>query len=340
MLARRRAEAEQALLDLLQASRLEREIAPHRLDFGRRLEGLGRGPGEGAERPVEAAGGMAGDLFQRPLGRPQSLRRAALALERGTGLGHRLAELLGVDQKSARLGQGLLLAGLGSQRLELAGDMAQVVLLGAGRGEPGRGGLDRLRRLAQPRPGLAHGRVLVFEPAEGIEQGAVPGGIEKRGVIPRTMDLDQGLANAAQQVDAHRLVVEIGAASTLAVKHPAQDHDLAFPEAVLLQEPPRGVPGGHLELGAYRGPVSAVTHQRAAAAAAEGEPQSIEQDRFAGAGLAGKDVEARSQAQIEPVDEDDVPNGEPEQHRRLASSGGPGREAPQPDLRTRPSRLG
>ncbi len=57
---------------------------------------------------------------------------------------------------------------------------------------------------------------------------------------------------------------------------------------------------GHLPL------AGAAPHQRGVASAADGEREGIEQDRLAGAGLAGKHGQALAEFEIEPVDQDNV----------------------------------
>ncbi len=65
---------------------------------------------------------------------------------------------------------------------------------------------------------------------------------------------------------------------------------------------------GHLAL------LGALAHQRDVAAGAERQRKGIEQDRLAGAGLAGQHGEAGGEIDIEPVDQDDVADGEPGEH--------------------------
>ena len=57
-----------------------------------------------------------------------------------------------------------------------------------------------------------------------------------------------------------------------------------------------------------------LAHQRGVAARAQGERERIEQDRFAGAGLAGQHGKALGEIEIELVDQDDVPDGKARQH--------------------------
>ena len=63
----------------------------------------------------------------------------------------------------------------------------------------------------------------------------------------------------------------------------------------------------------------AVAHEPAVAARAERQRKGVEQDRFAGAGLAGEDREALAEVELEPVDQDDVADRELREHPRRAS---------------------
>ena len=70
---------------------------------------------------------------------------------------------------------------------------------------------------------------------------------------------------------------------------------------------------GHLPL------LGAFADQRRLAARAEREREGIEQDRFAGAGLAGQCRQAGAEIDVEPVDQDDVADGKPGEHGRRKS---------------------
>ena len=66
--------------------------------------------------------------------------------------------------------------------------------------------------------------------------------------------------------------------------------------------------GGHLAL------LGALPHQRLVAAPAQRQGKSIEQDRLAGAGLAGEHGKAFGEIDVEPVDQDDVADGKSRKH--------------------------
>ena len=66
--------------------------------------------------------------------------------------------------------------------------------------------------------------------------------------------------------------------------------------------------GGHLAL------LGALAHQRRVAARAERQRKGIEQDRFAGAGLAGQRGKAGAEIDIQPIDQNDVADGKAGEH--------------------------
>ncbi len=70
------------------------------------------------------------------------------------------------------------------------------------------------------------------------------------------------------------------------------------------------------ELRGHHRLLGAVAHEAALGAHAQRQAQRVEQDRLAGAGLAGEHAEPGMEGEVEPVDQHDVANGEAEQHRR------------------------
>ena len=70
------------------------------------------------------------------------------------------------------------------------------------------------------------------------------------------------------------------------------------------------------EFGADRGTLGALADERGFGARTEREPQRVEQDGLAGAGLSGHDVEPRLEREVEAIDQHDAANGEPDEHGR------------------------
>ncbi len=72
--------------------------------------------------------------------------------------------------------------------------------------------------------------------------------------------------------------------------------------------------GGDLEHRGHLALLHALAHQRLVAARAERQREGIEQDRLAGAGLAGEHGQALGKIDVEPVDQDDVADRKSGEH--------------------------
>ena len=71
---------------------------------------------------------------------------------------------------------------------------------------------------------------------------------------------------------------------------------------------------GRVEACAHHRLARALAHQADLAARAERQAKRVEQDRFAGPGLAGEYAEAIAEIEVERLDQHDVTNGERGQH--------------------------
>ena len=130
------------------------------------------------------------------------------------------------------------------------------------------------------------------------------------------VDLDQRRAERLQRLHAHRLIVDEGAGAAVGELHAAQDQRLVGGDVAFSQQCARRMPRRQLE---HRGDLAllgALAHQRGVAARAERQREGIEQDRLAGAGLAGQHGKARREIDVEPVDQNDVSDRKPGQHGR------------------------
>ena len=74
-----------------------------------------------------------------------------------------------------------------------------------------------------------------------------------------------------------------------------------------------------IELGGDRALWGALAHQPLLGPGAQRQAQRIEQDGFAGAGLAGQHAQARCEIEIEAIDQDDVADGQASEHGSAAS---------------------
>ena len=130
--------------------------------------------------------------------------------------------------------------------------------------------------------------------------------VDQRPVVVLAVDLDERPAHLAQELHANGDVVDEGAGAAVGGLDAAQDQRRIGLQAVIGKEPQHGMIGGEIESRGHLALAGALPHQRGIAAAADGEGEGIEQDRLAGAGLAGEHAKARAEFEIEPVDQNDV----------------------------------
>ena len=142
------------------------------------------------------------------------------------------------------------------------------------------------------------------------------GGIHQRAFVVLAVDLDQHGAQRLQHLRAHRLVVGEGAGAAVRELHAPKDQLVRRRDAVLGHEHMRRMRARQIEGRRHLSFAGAVAHQRHIAARAERECKGIEQDRLAGAGLAGQHRKAGRKIDVEPIDQDDVADGEAGEHRR------------------------
>ncbi len=175
------------------------------------------------------------------------------------------------------------------------------------------GGLAGAPLGPQPR----HRRGFVFDPAIGIEQRAMGRGIDKGALVVLAVDFHQCRAERAQHLHADRLIVDEGAGAAVGELHAPHDQFVVAPrprQIVVGQHAARRVVLGDVERGDHLALFGALAHQRRVAACAERQRKGIEQDRFAGAGLAGQRGKAGAEIDIQPVDQDDVADRKASEH--------------------------
>jgi hypothetical protein len=155
----------------------------------------------------------------------------------------------------------------------------------------------------------------LFEPAKGIEQGAMGRRVDQPALLGLTLDLDQGVAESAQQRHRGRLVVDIGAAAAVGGQRAAQDQGVILGlDAALGKDGAGRVGRVDGEARGHRRAPGAGANQGAVGAGTECQPEGIEEDRFAGACFAGQYAEAHGKIEVEAVDQYDVADGQAGQH--------------------------
>ena len=147
------------------------------------------------------------------------------------------------------------------------------------------------------------------------------GHVEQAVLLHLALDLDQRVAQPAQQRDGRRLVVDEGAAAAVGADHAAQGQDVVVVESLLGEDRVGRMVLRQLEAAATEAWAAPRRTAAAVGARAERQAECVDQDGFAGAGLAGQ----RAQAAIRPARE-----GRGRASRSARSRGSKAREACRP----------
>ena len=226
-----------------------------------------------------------------------------------------------MHHQRALFGECAFLAGLGRQLVELADDMGQIILFGF---RPRQQCLvfgQRRARFGRRRMQLARRGDLAFETAKGIEDRAVPRGIEQSALVMLAMDLDQFVAELAQQRDADRLVVDEGTRAAVARLYAAQNEIALGIETVVAENGAGGMRRGHVEDGGDAALLDALPDKPAIGTRADGKPERVEKNGFAGARLARQRAQAALERQFQSIDENDVADGQGGEHQTRLMAG-------------------
>ena len=133
------------------------------------------------------------------------------------------------------------------------------------------------------------------------------------------VNFDQRHADLLQHLHAHRLIVDEGAGAPVGELHAAQDELVLGGDIVFLEQRARRMIAGDVEAGDHLALLDAVAHQRLVAARAQGQREGVEQDRLAGAGLAGEHGKPVGKIDVEPVDQDNVADRKSGKHGVLGT---------------------
>ena len=336
--AGRAAQGEQPLLDPLQFARIEIRRAQGRIERRarafERVESLAHRLDCRAEQRLRARAA--------PLQPPQRARdrgnRRMIAADDILRVGQFARDLLRRHHVLPARGERRLLALLRGERGEFVMRVAQVIGLGARRREARFLPDQRRRRLFHGAVRIAHGESLRLQSAMHVEKVAMRRRIDERAVVMLSVDLDQRAGDHAQRLRADGLIVDEGARAPVRHLH-APQHEIAVDvDRLFVRYLSRHMIGRRVEHSRHLPLRLAAAHQRAVAARAEGEREGVEQDRFAGARLAGEHGQAAGELDVQPIDENDVADGEGNEHAvtRLAYLPEPlkPRAQPTPSLRT------
>jgi hypothetical protein len=151
-------------------------------------------------------------------------------------------------------------------------------------------------------------------PTERIKQVAMRAGVDQRPLVVLAMDLDQRAAYVAHQRNAGRLVVDEDAGAPVRGLDAAQDDVAVVVQRVFRQKQARGMIARHVEHSRNLALRSTMPHKRGVAARAERQRKGIEENGFAGAGLAGQHGKAGREIDVQPFDQDDIADRQPGKH--------------------------
>ena len=240
-------------------------------------------------------------------------------------LSQRRAQILGdlfrLHHGGAPFGERRLLAGFRRETAELLDGVAQPFRLAARALDLGAMMGDGLLARAPLVPQPCHVGGVAFDAAIGVEQSAMGRRVDKGALVVLAVDFHQRRAERAQHLDADRLVVDEGAGAAVGELHAPHDQFVFTAEIVFRQQPARRMILRQVESGDHLALLGALAHHGGVAARAERQRESIEQDRFAGAGLAGQRGEAGPEIDVQAIDQDDVADGKASEH---GTTDGPG----------------
>ena len=131
------------------------------------------------------------------------------------------------------------------------------------------------------------------------------------------VDIDQQFPELAAVLERAGIAVDEGAGPALAGDDAPQDALVAGIQVPVGQPAPGGWDIGDVEGGGDLGAVAARTHRGRVGAIAQAEPQRVQHDGLAGAGLAGDDGHAAGELQVELRDDRVVPDLDVGEHGHL-----------------------
>ena len=228
-----------------------------------------------------------------------------------------LGDFFGLHHGGAPLGERGLLAGLRAKPAELVDRMAKPLGFAAGALDLGAMRLHRGLARAPLVPKAPDLGGVVLDAAKRVEQRAMGRRLDEGAVVVLAVDLHQSRAERAQHLHAHRLIVDEGAGAAVGELDAAHDQFVlgaVRDQIVLRQQAARRMLLGDVEGGGHLTLLGALAHQSRIAARAERERKRVEQDRFAGAGLAGQRGKAGAEVDVQAIDQNDVANGEAGEH--------------------------
>ena len=219
-----------------------------------------------------------------------------------------------LHHRGAALRQTRFLAGLGHERAQLLDCVPQKFGLAAGLLDARPVRRDILARGAPGFPGRGQHIGLRLEPAIGVEQPAMAGGVDQRPLVVLAVNLDEGRAEALEHLDADGLVVDERPGAAVGELDAAQQQRILDGDAVLGEDAARRMALVELEGRGDLALLHPVPHQAGVAARAERQREGVEQNRLAGSGLAGEHRKPAGELDVEALDQNDVADRESDEH--------------------------
>jgi hypothetical protein len=143
--------------------------------------------------------------------------------------------------------------------------------------------------------------------------------LDKGAVVVLAVDLDQCRAERAQHLYAHWLVIDEGAGTAIGKLNPAHDQlvlDCRIGDQIVLgQQAARRMLPADVEGGRHLALLGAFAHQGRVATRTERQRKRVEQNRLAGASLAGQRGKACAEVDVQAIDQNDIANGKAGEHR-------------------------
>ena len=248
--------------------------------------------------------------------RHAAARSARLIVQRRLRLRHRLQQVACVGQAPVLVVQGAQAVRIQRLRLELRDLEAQVVEPRLAVPRAALDGLDLLLELAQPAMHPRDRVDAIAVPGVRVEQRALRRRLQQRLVRVLAVHVEEQLAQRLEPAHGHRTRVDEGPRAPVGGDHAAHDAVAAVVQRLLLQPAARRL--ARLEHGVHLRAAGVAAHQPGPRALADGELQRIDQQRFAGAGLAAQDRHPRREIQLQVVDDGEVAHAEVAEHRVTA----------------------
>ena len=152
--------------------------------------------------------------------------------------------------------------------------------------------------------------------AKGVKYGTMRRRVDQRPIVVLAVEFNQHFADLAHERHAGGLIVDQHPGATVGRLHAPQHQIAIMAQAVVVKQGENRMVGRKIERRGHLPMLRAGPHPRGIAARAERQGQRIKQDGFARTGFAGQDGEPLREIKRQRIDQDDVADGEMDQHGR------------------------